>query len=632
MDPVGRTFEMPWGSQGDTETFEITGIMEDIPLNTHFRHDIYLSLASLETTGRCMDCGGQSQYLLLNEEADTTLLAENILNHVREIDGKSYVEDIALQSLNEIHFSSLHAPRKGDWVYIQILTAIVFIILIIGCANYMNMATARYSKRAREIGIRKVLGAYRSQLARQFLTETMLLTFIALPFAIILLYQVIPWFNTYAATEVSLSLINNHWFYLASAGVVVVTGFLAGSYPSFFISAFEPREVLQGNKIVGSGAAGIRKVLITFQFLVSLVMIGITVLIFQQLDYVKQKNLGFESDQVVSITVNDPALQQQPKTVKEEFARMATVQATTASRAPAAGRFAGVGFVFEPDTASDQKLTFTTPRIDEDFLETFKIKLKAGRNISPPTSENSVRERISEAIINTTGIQALGYESPESILNETVGNRLQIVGVVDDFHLESLQHEIKPAMLVRNPFGRAYVVNVRLAGGNISRGLDDLREAWSKLGATSPLDYKFVDDQLQQQYKNEQQTARVIGSFAILSIIIACMGLFGMASYTVQQRYREIGIRKVLGATVRNIVILLYKDFAKLIVLATLISIPVIYYAGTQWLENFAYRTNIGLPVFLVSLITVTVITLIATGFRSIQAALMNPLDSIRSE
>lgn len=629
-NPVGRTFRMPWGFQGGTESFEITGVMEDIPANTHFRHDIYLSLSSLQTTGRCMDCGGQSQYLVLSEEADTASLTDNILNHVREIDGKDYVEEIGLQPLDEVHFSSLHAPRKGDWQYIQILSAIALVILIIGCGNYVNMATARYSKRAREIGIRKVMGAYRSQLARQFFTETVLLAVISLPLALSLVYTAIPWFNTYAGTEITLSLFSNTLFPAAVAGVILLTGLLAGTYPAMFISGFRPREVLQGNASVGPGSAGIRKGLVAFQFLASLVMVGITILILQQLSFVQGKNLGFDTDRIVSVSVNDPTLQGQPQRIKESFLQRASVEAATASSAPATGGFAGVRFVFEPDTSSDETFTVTTPRVDEDFLKTFRINLLAGRNLEPPSSSDS--GPVSEGLINQTGYLTLGYPNPEAILGETVGNRFRIVGVVEDFHMESLQNEIVPAILMRNPFGRAYTVNVRLTGGSISEGLDDLRSAWLELGASTPLNYQFVDDQIQEQYENERRTARVIGVFATLSIIIACMGLFGMASYTVQQRKKEIGIRKVLGAGVNNIIFLLYKDFGKLITVAAVISLPVIHYAGSQWLQNFAYRIDIGPMVYLLAVLTVVLVTFLATGARSLQAALMNPVDSIRQE
>lgn len=630
-NPLGKTLETNWGLRGGTETFEITGVMEDIPANTHFHHEIYYSYSSLEGTGLCMDCGGQQQYLMLAEGADTAALSDNIGSHVREIDGKSYVEEIRLEPLKEIHFSSIRAERQGDWQYIKILTAIAVVILIIGCGNYMNMATARYSKRAREIGIRKVMGAYRSQLARQFLTETMLLSVMALPIALTLVYLAIPWFNIYAGTGITLSMIGDPLFYLAAIGLLLFTGLLAGSYPALFISAFRPREVLQGGRTVGPGSAGVRKGLVTFQFLASLVMIGITALILQQLNFVQQKNLGFDSDKVVSITITDPVFQGQPQTVADAFKGLASVQTATVSRAPGTGGMASMSMSFQQDTSSDTKYTFATPRIDSEFLETFQIDLVAGRNITAPSSERG--GRIVEGMLNETGLRELGYQRPDEVLNEIVGNRYRIVGVVEDFHLSSLRSQIQPAILERNAYGRALMVNVRLSGGNISRGLVDLRSVWEEeLSTSEPFTYNFVDDQLQKQYENERRTAKVIGVFAGLSILIACMGLFGMASFTAQQRMKEIGIRKVMGAGVASIILLLYKDFGKLIALATVISVPVIYYAGQRWLENFAYRIDIGPLAFLLAVLGVSLVTVIATGARSLRAALMNPVDSIRQE
>lgn len=628
VNVVGETFRMR--HDGEERSFEITGVMEDIPVNTHFRHDIFLSFATEAGTRRCMDCGGQSQYLLLEEEADTAALADHILNHVREIDGKEYVENIGLEPLTDIHFSEIPAPRQGDWQYIRILSAIALVILVIACGNYMNLATARYSKRAREIGIRKVMGAYRSQLARQFLSETLLVTAAALPFATLLLKGAIPWFNLYADTQVSLAFGGNLWFYAALLGVLLFTGFLAGSYPAIFVSSFQPREVLQGRQRLGPGAAGLRKGLVTFQFLASIVMIAVTVIIMQQLDYVLQKDLGFDSDQLVRVSVNDPALQSQGEAILQEFERYASVASATASPTPATRGFAGVRFVFESDTATGERFTITTPRVDEHFIETMEIQLLAGRNISPPGEDESRFPE--EALFNETAVEELGFSNNEAILNQVVGSRFRVTGVVENFHLESLQNPIEPAALVMNPFNRTFSVNVRLAGGSVRQGLEDLRQAWSALGAETALDYTFVDDLIQQQYEQERRTARVIGVFAGLSILIACMGLFGLAAYTVQQRYREIGIRKVLGAGAGSIILLLYKDFGKLILLATLISVPVVYYAGQRWLENFAYRIEIGPMAFVAAVLAVALITVIATGARSLRAALMNPVDSIRQE
>ncbi|MGK7371666.1 MAG: ABC transporter permease, partial [Candidatus Halalkalibacterium sp. M3_1C_030] len=341
--------------------------------------------------------------------------------------------------------------------------------------------------------------------------------------------------------------------------------------------------------------------------------------------------LGFDSDQLVSVRVNDPQLSKQGDVIRQKFLQLASVQAVTQSSAPVTGRFSGSRFVFPSDTIPDKKYTFSMPRIDEHFLETMDIDLVAGRNMRPNVPDDS--SRIMEALMNETGVKTLGFTEYGNIIGEIVANRYRIVGVTEDFHLESLQNEIEPAILGFNPFNNTYVVTARLAGGSISDGLQDMQAVWEdELGAENAFDYTFVDDQIQQQYEQEQNTAKVIGIFAGLSIFIASMGLFGLAAFTTQQRYQEIGIRKVLGASISNIIFLLYKDFGKLIVLASIIAIPVIYYTGTKWLENFAYSIEISPIIFGFAILGVVLITLIATGSRSIKAALMNPVDAIRQE
>jgi putative ABC transport system permease protein len=631
-NPVGKSIKLNWGK--GKQDFEVTGVMKDIPVNTHFRYDIFLSYESMKGTGRCLDCGGQTMYTLLQEKADTAAIADLVLDHVRNIDGKDYVEDIRLQPLEEIHFSSLYAQQKGDWQYVQILSLIALVILILGCGNYMNLATARYSKRSREVGIRKAVGAYRSQLVRQFLTETILITLLAIPLAMLLLEFSIPWFNLYAETQVSLSLTKNLGFYAALVAIVALTGILAGTYPALFVSGFNPREVLQGSQRVGFGSAFLRKGLVVFQFTASVVMIAVTILIMQQLNYVQQKNLGFDSDQLVSIRINDPVLREQVETIKQEFLRQSSIEAVTASSAPATGRFAGIRTTIKSDSIPGKKYTFINPRVDEDFISTMDISLIAGRNISSTpgdTTEDENQNLAQQALINQTGVKELGFNEPSQIINEVVG-RYRIVGVVEDFHMENMKKEIDPAFLRLSQWPRTYWITVRLSGGSVSQGLDNLRTAWANLGASAPLDYSFVDDLIQQQYEQERRTAWVIGIFAFISIFIACLGLFGLAAFTARRRTKEIGIRKVMGATVTNVVALLSKDFLKLVALGFVVAVPIAWYAMDWWLQDFAYKIEIGVGVFAAAGGAALLIALATVSWQSVRAAVANPVDSLRSE
>lgn len=624
QNPVGKRITFNW--DGGKKDFEVTGIMEDIPLNTHFRYDIFLSYKSLESTRRCLDCG-QLMYTLLEENADTAAVANLVLNHIREVDGKNYVDDIQLQPLKEIHFSSLHAQRKGNWQYIQILSIISLVLLVLGCSNYMNLATARYSKRSQEVGIRKVLGAKRSQLTRQFMLETVLLTLLTVPFVVLLIELSIPWFNMYAETEINFSFTENVGFYAALISVVLVTGFVAGSYPAFFVSNLQPREILQGIQNIKFGSAWLQKGLVTFQFLASIVLISVTFLILQQLRYIQQKNLGFESDQLVSVRINDPSLIKKGSAIKQEFLKYGSVASVTASPAPTTSRFANINHTFVSDSIPEKKYTFLIPRIDSDFLETMNVNLLAGRNISPQNGDGK-----REVLINKTGVETLGFTEYSDILDREVADGYRIVGVVEDFHLENLKNEIGPAFLEPDPYNSAHEVTIRLAGGDIVQGLEDLHSAWTALGASSPLDYRFVDDLIQEQYEQEQRIAWVIGVFATLSIIIACMGLFGLAALTAERRTKEIGIRKVLGATLPNIVTLLTKGFIPLIIIGFVIATPIAWYAMNRWLANFAYKIEIGAGVFLMAGFTALIIAMLTVSWQSIRAALANPVDSLRSE
>lgn len=635
-NPVGKEIIVQWRDGEDGKKgFTVTGVMKDIPDNTHFQYDMFLSVVSLKSTTQCMDCGGQAIYALLDANADTAAIANLILNHVREISGKTYVEDIRLQPLGEIHFSSLSAQRKGDWQYVKILTLIALIILVVGCANYMNLATARYSQRSREVGVRKALGADRWQLSRQFLLETFLITIFTVPFAIILLKLGIPWFNSYAGSNVSLSFINNMWFYGTLTAVVIITGLIAGAYPALFVSSFEPNKVLKGNSSIGFGSSWLRKGLVAFQFIASIVMISVTLIILQQLNFVQNKNLGFNSDKLVTINIHDAAMRRNGKIIKQEFLRLTAVESATSSTAPATGRFGNIGYIFDSDSIAGKKYTFQNPRVDEDFIETMGISLLAGRNISPQPIDTTQEEwwkNLREALINETGVKTLGFTNPKDILGEVIGKRYRIVGVVEDFHFKNLKNEIEPLFLRPDDLGRTYSITVRLAGGNIRGGLDALSSAWEELGAPNPLDYSFVDDLIQQQYEQSRHTAWVIGVFAFISILIACMGLFGLAAFTAQRRTKEIGIRKVMGATVANIVSLLSKDFLKLVLIGFVIAVPISLYFMNQWLQDFAYRIDIGVGIFLLAGGLALFIALATVSWQSIRAALANPVDSLRSE
>lgn len=636
-DPIGKTLPLRFDSDRGVSDFRITGLMEDLPPNTHLSFNLLLSYASLRSTRRCLTCG-QAMYTLLREGASPEILADRVLKHVREIDGKDYVNDIALLPISDLHFSSVPAERQGDVRYVYILSAIAVVILLMACANYMNLATARSTQRSKEVGVRKALGAYRGQLAGQFLLETVILTLFSLPIAFVLLALGVPAFNELAGTELALLWEESGVLLSIIVGLLFLVALAAGSYPALYLSGFQPVAVLRGRMHRGLTGARLRKGLVVFQFIVFFVMIVFTAVILTQMRYVQQRNLGFDAEHMLLITVADSALSVQPEVVKEEFLRHPAVRKATAGfSVPGMNRFTGRGYVHEMDGADGPKVTFVMPPVDDDFLETMGIPLRAGRNISMDfgvqhdAAGQPVRSR-TEGLINEAGLTAMGWSSPEDALGQEISG-FRIVGVIPDFHFASLHEEIAPLILEQNRWGRAGQIALRIDGRDLPKTIDALRKIWTnELGALQPFEYTFLRDEMNDLYAQERRSARVFAIASGLAIFIACLGLFGLAAFSAQQRTKEIGIRKVLGASVGAIVSLLVQDYGKLILAAFVLGAPVSYLIGRRWLEDFAYRTEVHPAIFVVVLVLALVIAFIATGYQSARAALRNPADTLRCE
>lgn len=626
-DPVGQSIPVQiW--RDDERLFEITGLMEDVPANSHLFFDVLLSYESLRSTRLCLTCG-QPMYALLTEGTNPEEVAQRTLTYLREVQGKERIEDLRLEAVTDIHFSEIQGGKQGDIQYVYLLSGIAVILLLIACANYMNLATARAARRTREVGVRKVLGAHRSQVMRQFMFEALVLTLLALPLALGLLVLVLPYFNTLAEAEVSIAWAQNGLLYGAIAGIIALVGLLAGGYPALFLSAFRPVAVLRGRW--GSGAAGawLRKGLVVFQFTASIILIAATAIILQQLDFMQTKKLGFDAEQVIAIKVMDPVLGKQPETLKQEYLRHTNVTHATAGYAlPGQMPFQGARFIHQPEGADGPKITFITPVIDADFLETMEVPLIAGRNIADKKPESGP-----ESLINEAGLRAMGWTSPDEALGDTISWG-PIVGVVEDFHVQSLHHEVMPVVMSHAHYGDGRVgqVAVRITGDDVAGTLADLEDIWKGLGSDMPFEFSFLTDELNQLYEQEQRAAKVFGFFAGLAILIACLGLLGLAAFSAEQRTKEIGIRKVLGATVRNIIMLLSRDFVRLVLVAFVVAVPIAYIAMQGWLEDFAFRIELGPTVFALAGGGALLIALLTVSFQAIRAALTNPVDSLRYE
>jgi putative ABC transport system permease protein len=624
-NPVGKT--IPIHFDRENRDFEITGLMEDVPANTHFDFDLLLSYESLKTTRTCLTCG-KPMYVLLKPGADTETISNQILKHIREIDGKEHVEDIALQPLEEIYFGDISAENKGDMGYLYILSAIALLILFIACANYMNMATSNYTKRANEIGIRKVLGGYRNQLIRQFLMETLVLAALSLPIALLILQLVIPYFNVLAQTNLSFMISENLSLVFTIIGILLFVALAAGSYPALYLSSFRPAKVLKGRQTSDSSSSTLRKSLVVGQFLVSLVMITLTFIVMEQLHFMQNRNLGFDSGQIILVSVPDPVLQEKPEVLKNKFSQIAGVKNVSGGfGAPGAESFSGRRYIYKPKGENGPSISFTVPTIGKNFLKTYNIPLLAGRNIE----EWSPEEKGLEVLINQQGIDAMDWEDPHDAVGREISG-YKVVGVVPNFNFESLHHKIGPLLLQQNQSGRVFTLALKIQTSDFNNVRANLEKAWNDLGTIHPLELSFLDEKITQAYEQEQNTAKVVGIFAVISIVLACLGLFGLASYTAERRMKEIGVRKVFGATVRNIISLLYRDFGLLIGFSFVLSVPIIYVIAQEWLQNFAYKVDVTLQVYATAFLVTVLLVLIATGYQSIKAALKNPVDVIRYE
>jgi putative ABC transport system permease protein len=624
-NPIGRALPMQF--YGSEASFEITALMEDVPANTHFSFDLLLSYESLRSTNLCLNCG-QPMYALLAPGADAEAVGDRALHQIRDVQGREYVEDVRLEPLADIHFSEMLAERQGDERYLYILSVVAVVILLMACANYMNLATARMMQRGKEVGIRKVLGAQRGQVIRQYLLETFALALLALPLTILLLLLSIPLFNTFLETSLPMT-----WADLAAAGpialgLIVAVSLLAGSYPAFFLSAFRPMSVLRGRFDRGITAAGMRKSLVVFQFLVAIALVGFTLVVLTQMRFVQRANLGFESEHVVLVRISDPELAQTPDVLKQEFLRSASVVSAAAGYgAPGQQGFHGRKFIHRPDGEDGPVISFAHPEIDDDFLDVMGIDLVAGRNIRPGPSGGPD----GEALINRVTLREMDWRTPEEALGEEIAGA-EIVGVVEDFHISSLHQEIEPLLMVQKWQDQAYQLMLRIRGDDIGQTFAELEQIWNHLNSDHPFEASLLQDELNALYEQERHAAQTFGLFSGVSILIACLGLFGLAALNAEQRTKEIGIRKVLGTSVRSILGLFFRDVAVLVCVAFTLAIPLAYLASQRWLDDFAYRVDVGPGVFVAAGAAALLIALASTGSHAARAAMKNPAESLRYE
>lgn len=646
-DVVGKSMLI-----NDTGNYKITGVIKDIPAQSHFNFNFFVA-ASENADSRRDNWLSQTwnTYVLLRKNADPKKL-EPELNKMMDRYVGPELKAVANLSLDEFKKSGgyvrasltaltdihLHSNKTGELngngnvQFVYIFSAIALFILLIACVNFMNLSTARSSNRAKEVGIRKVFGSLRKNLIQQFLSESLLMSFIALIFAILMARLLLPYFNQLAGKSIHPATLFQPMMLVSLVLLMLLVGLLAGSYPAFFLSAFQPIDVLKGKLAAGFKRSWLRNALVVFQFVISIILIIGTVVIYNQLNYIRNKDIGFNRNQVLVIN-NTDALKDQVTTFRNELLQISGVQnATMSGYLPVNFNRSNDAFFTSP--ALDQKTAMSAQKwgVDENYIPTLDIKFLKGRNFSPQLLTDSTGIIINEAaakFLVTKDLLNKKLYRIEDIETKKLGE-YHIIGVIKNFNFSSLRDVITPlGLFLRKDNGN---ISVRINTSDIPAVIAQIKNKWQAMAPGHPFDYSFMDEQFNNLYSTEQQTGQICITFAVLAILIACLGLFGLVTYAAEQRTKEIGIRKVLGASVSNIVGMIAKDFLKLVLIALVIAFPVAWWAMNKWLQDFAYRINISWWVFVIAGLLSAIIALATISFQAIKAAISNPIKSLRTE
>lgn len=617
----------------------VTGVIENFPKNSHFHFDMILSLVSFNPD-RNTDWWDNSYitYLALQKDYDSKLLTAKLPDFIikyifrgnQDWLNKGNTWEYFLQPLTEIHLKSnleVEFEPNGNAVYVYIFSVVAVFVLMIACINFMNLTTARSANRAKEIGIRKVSGSKRIQLIRQFLFESVMLSFLASVFAIFFILIVLPVFNNFVGKSLELNLLKNPFTFSIFLALPLFVGFVSGIYPAFFLSSFKPSNVIKGKLREGIKSSRLRNALIVFQFSVSIILIIGMFVIGKQLDFLNNTDLGFNKESVVIIK-NVDSIKNQKEAFKEELKKYSGISSVSGSYSFPGKHFINQGFLPEDKESILLNITFCEPA----FKETFQLEMTEGRFFSREQQTGSA-----EILINETAVKHLGWDEPvgKTFTHSGFNLTFRVIGVVKDFFYKSLHQSVEPMALLNlnlNLGWRENYISVRINSGSITETLNYISKTWDSFTEGKPFEYSFLDEEYNNLYRNEQQTENIFMIFSSLAIFIALIGLYGLISFTTGQRKKEIGIRKVLGSSVCGIIKNIIKNFVVLIILANVIAWPAAYYIMNKWLDNFAYKANLDLWVFLSAGLLVLLIAVITIISQSLKAAASNPVDSLRYE
>lgn len=645
-DPLGKTLIFP---DNKNASFKVTGVINKVPANSHFHFDLFASMLSLDDARSDSWMGSNYfTYLLLKKGADYKKIEARLPGMVEKYMGPQIQQSMglslkqfitkgnhlgfALQPLTSIHLYS-HANYElsppGNAMYVYIFGAIGIFMLLVACINFINLSTASASQRAKEVGVRKVIGSGKIQLIKQFLIESALLVFFSLVISSVLVKLALPFFNNISGQDLHFDF--NLKIIVAFIGLGLLVSFIAGLYPAFYLSSFKPIEVLKGKFIRSDKSFGLRSSLVVFQFFISVGLIIGTFVLWQQMRFIQNKNLGYNKEQLLTIP-NSYALGKNEEVYKQEMLQNPQIVNATVSSYKPAGPSSGGNALAYPEGKDNQITRTTEYHVDENYIPTFDMKMAAGRNFSKNFTTDSTA-----MILNETAAKAFGWNDLTAVgkiiirENSNRGTNVpyHVIGVVKDFNFQSLHQPITPLLMTLEP---DYGLIFKVKTADIQRLLATMKTKWDHFNTGEPFTFTFMDDLYNRTYATEKNTGTILNIFALLTILVACLGLFGLATYTAEQRTKEIGIRKVLGASVTSVTKMLSKDFIKLVFIACLIAFPLSWWVMNKWLQSFAYRIQISWWIFLAAGSIALVIAVITVSFQAIKAAVANPVDSLRSE
>ena len=634
---------------GPSSDFRVTGVLADKQQNSHIHANFFVSMTSngwaeyLRSPEVTDQWAGQN-FLLSYIKLRPGHTAESVLGKINAAFLKHGADDLkalgmkkslGLDPVKDIYLYTASGDSSPRVTYLYVIASIAAVILLIACINFMNLSTAKASKRANEVGLRKTLGAYRSSLITQFLGEVMVIVVIAIVLSLILVQIMLPVFNQLTTKQIVLDADKMIFFSSALAMVTIVTGLIAGSYPAFYLSSFQPAKVLKGKMSLNHSGSFLRRSLVVFQFVVAIILVCGMILIGQQLDYMRSKDLGFDAKQKVILPLRTESTRKNHEILHNELLKVSSVKGVTGTNYTP-GSYIWTDFSLYPEGSNmENAVMIKNNWVEPNYIDFLNIKLIAGRNFTT----NREADSQNKIILNRIAVIKLGLE-PETIVGQNLysdrrGTRTayEVIGVMDDYHQITVKEEVFP-MLFRLPseVSEHDYIMLDIQAGQFQQSIEKIENIWKRINADTPFEYSFLDEDIKQQYDEDLRVSQMITSFTVIAMIISCLGLYGLSTYMAERRFKEIGVRKVMGASVNEIMAMMSSEFIRLVLIAFIIAVPVSLYGIHQFLENFAYKTPVSISIFILAGVGALLIALITVSFQSFKAASINPVKSLRTE